>query len=96
MQWRILAKLKSKKGSERKKGIIKTLLKNRGLKTIPEQKQFLEPNPPEKLTAKEVGVSAVELKKAVKAIKKAIAQKQKIIVYGDYDADGVCATAIVW
>ena len=31
----------------------------------------------------------------VNRIKKAIANKEKIMVYGDYDCDGVCATSIL-
>jgi len=35
------------------------------------------------------------VKKSVERIKKAISEKQKIIIFGDYDADGVCASAVV-
>ncbi|MGB9706578.1 MAG: single-stranded-DNA-specific exonuclease RecJ [Microgenomates group bacterium] len=76
--------------------IIKILLENRGLKTEKQQKEFLNPKPPEKLTSKEVGISLAQLRKAVRRIKEAIKNNQKIIVYGDYDTDGVCATAILW
>lgn len=37
-----------------------------------------------------------ELKKAVLIINKAIKAKKPILIYGDYDCDGVCATAILW
>lgn len=36
-----------------------------------------------------------DMKKAVKRIMKAIEKKEKIIVYGDYDADGVSASVIL-
>ena len=35
------------------------------------------------------------IKEATDRLKDAIAQKQKIVIYGDYDADGICATAIL-
>jgi len=37
-----------------------------------------------------------QLKKALSRIKKAIKAKEKIIVFGDYDVDGICGTAILW
>jgi len=76
--------------------IIKFLLENRGLKTKKEQEEFLHPLKPQDLTAKEVGISSAGLRKAIARIKKAIRAKEKIIIYGDYDADGVCGTAILW
>ena len=36
------------------------------------------------------------VKKAVKIISKAIEEKNKIAIYGDYDADGVCASTVVY
>ncbi len=36
-----------------------------------------------------------DIKKAVKRIKQAHAKKQKIVIYGDYDIDGITATAIL-
>ncbi len=34
--------------------------------------------------------------KAVEKIKTAIAEKKKILVYGDYDSDGICSTTILY
>ena len=89
MKWRILNKGKSE-------NVIEVLLKNRGLKTKKQQQEFLNPLNPYTLTPKSLGINPKELKKAISRIKQAIKKKEKIIVYGDYDADGVCATAIVW
>jgi single-stranded-DNA-specific exonuclease len=94
MEWKILNKTKNQK--PKTKNIVEILLRNRGLATKKQREEFLNPKEPEKLTPREVGISAVEAKKAVGRIKRAVKNKEKIIVYGDYDADGVCATAIMW
>ena len=96
MRWRVLTKIKSKKPKDRQEEIIKSLLKNRGLKTKSQQEKFLNPLKPSSLTLKELAISAREIKKALNRIKKAIEKKEEVIVYGDFDADGICGTAILW
>jgi single-stranded-DNA-specific exonuclease len=96
MRWRILANLKSKKPTDRLQELTKALLKNRGLKTKNQQSGFFNPSKPSTLTPNDVGISQSQLKKALKRIKKAIKNKEKIIIFGDFDADGICATAILW
>ncbi|MCX6725913.1 MAG: single-stranded-DNA-specific exonuclease RecJ [Candidatus Shapirobacteria bacterium] len=96
MKWHILAKIKEQKTKFKNEEIIKILLKNRGLKTPKEIDNFLNPKKPEELSLKEVGLDPSEMKKAIKRIQKAIEKKEKIIVYGDYDADGLSGTAILW
>jgi len=96
MRWRILNQIKAKNSKQRREEIVKALFENRGLKTIKHREEFLNPKNPYKLTPKEIGISSVQLIKALKRIKKAIKNKEKVIVYGDYDTDGVCATAIMW
>jgi single-stranded-DNA-specific exonuclease len=88
-KWEILSKGKTT-------DIVKVLLKNRGIRTEKQKKEFLNPIPPNKLTLKELKISESGIKKSILRIKKAIKNNEKIIVYGDYDADGICATAILW
>lgn len=96
MKWHLLAKTKEQKIKLKNEEIIKILLQNRGLKTSKDIDNFLNPKKPGELSLKEVGINPLEMKKAVKRIKQAIEKKEKIIVYGDYDADGLSGTAILW
>lgn len=89
MIWKILSEGKNK-------DIVSTLLANREIKTPKQKKEFFSPTPPEKLALKQLGISKLEVGKALKRIKKALKTKEKVIVYGDYDADGICGTAILW
>jgi single-stranded-DNA-specific exonuclease len=91
MKWEILHK---KSGDA--KEIAGVLLNNRGIKTPKQKKEFLNPISPDKIKIKDLGVSSTSLKKAVKRIQKAKKNKESVIVYGDYDADGITATAIMW
>lgn len=76
--------------------IVDILLKNRGITTAKDKELFFNPPNPNGFKARELGISESQLKKAVSRIKRAIKDKEKIIVYGDYDVDGICATAILW
>jgi len=87
--WQILSKKKVD-------DIIGVLLKNRGIRTKAQRKDFFSPTQPEKFSLSKLKIDSVSLKKALLRIKKALAKEEKIIIYGDYDADGICATAILW
>lgn len=102
MKFKILASLRSGQNLKFKiknnyeiKTLIKILLKNRGIKIEREIEEFLNPRL-EKVTVKSVGIDSKQLKKAIARIKKAIKNKEQIIVFGDYDVDGICGTAILW
>lgn len=95
-KWKIHKKICGKDLDKRRELIVEALLKKRGLKTKPEVESFFRPAKPSELTLRQVGISKREVNKAIKRIKKAIKAGEKIIVYGDYDADGICATAILW
>ncbi|PIU35445.1 single-stranded-DNA-specific exonuclease RecJ [Candidatus Shapirobacteria bacterium CG07_land_8_20_14_0_80_39_18] len=92
MKWKIFSKTLTSNNKE----ILKILLANRGLKTKKEVEEFLNPIEPEDFIAKDLGIDAKEVVRAVKRINEAIVNNEGIIVYGDYDADGICATAILW
>jgi single-stranded-DNA-specific exonuclease len=93
--WQIEHKVKSQKSKIKGEEIINILLENRGIKGKKEIEDFLNPDL-SKITPTGVGIDPKNLQKAVARIKKAIKEKQKIIVYGDYDVDGITASAILW
>ncbi|MCJ7826035.1 single-stranded-DNA-specific exonuclease RecJ, partial [Patescibacteria group bacterium] len=76
--------------------IISAILQNRGITTKKDIGAFLRPMPPHQLSVIDVGIDKNCTKKAVKRIGKAIKDKESIVVYTDYDADGLTAGAIVW
>jgi single-stranded-DNA-specific exonuclease len=76
--------------------IITQLLKNRHIQTSKEQKLFFEPTAPMDISLKEYGLDSQMIQKTIDRLKKAKEKKEKVIVFGDYDCDGVCAAAILW
>lgn len=75
--------------------ILSLLLENRGVKTRAEVEEFLNPKL-ESVTIENVGIDRKEVEKALDLIKKTIDEQKAIIIYGDYDVDGITGTAILW
>ena len=74
------------------KSLIKRLLSSRGIKTDEEIQEFL--NPLEmKLTHPNV---FTDMEKCVERLSKAIDNQEKIVVHGDFDADGVTSTSLLY
>lgn len=90
--WKIIEKNISPSTVEQ---IISILLKNRNLTEEKDIKEFLEANT-KKITLKSCGINEKEFSKFQERILKAINSNEKIIIFGDYDVDGICATAILW
>lgn len=68
------------------------LLVQRGIETYPEAVKFFTP----KLSDLHDPFLMKDMDKAVARIAKAVAEKEKIMVYGDYDVDGTTAVALVY
>lgn len=94
-KWDILYKLKTENSNLKTADILEILLKNRGLKTQKEIDAFLHPDI-EDVTIESAGIDEKELKKTLVRINTAIKKKEQIIIYGDYDVDGITSSAILW
>jgi len=73
--------------------LIAQLIYNRGLKTQKQVDEFFNPDYQEDIHDPFL---LKDMDKAVERIKKAIKKKEKITIYGDFDADGVCSSAIIY
>ena len=74
------------------KSLIKRLLISRGIKTDEEIKEFL--NPLEMtITSPDV---FTDMQKTIERLSRAIENNETIIIYGDFDADGVTSTSVLY
>ncbi len=92
MQW----VCKSQQIPQSQTDLLEVLLANRGLFKKKERDEFLSPRSPLKFTPKDVGIDEKQLARVVSLIQGAKQKNWKVIVFGDYDCDGICATAILW
>jgi len=76
--------------------IIRVLLGNRGITKEAEIQTFLHPKNPIDFISNDVGIDRKELQRAFARIEKAIQKNESIVVYTDYDADGITAGAVLW
>lgn len=72
--------------------ITAQLLINRSVKTEKQQEQFFNPKISD--FGKDIKIPGIE--KANKRILQAINKNELIVIFGDYDVDGICATAILY
>ena len=72
--------------------LVAQVLINRGITETREGSVFLRPKLTELIRPAEMpGIEA-----AVKRLKHAIENKEKVTVYGDYDVDGITGVSILW
>lgn len=69
------------------------ILYKRGIKTDEELINFLNPNDYKPSSPFEFGE---EMTLAIKRLQKAIETQEKVAIWGDFDADGVTATSVLW
>lgn len=92
--WEITTETNGKKLSPQE--VIEILLTQRGLDMAIAKKKFFDPPSPFDISPSELGISDKNIKKVGKRVKQALKNKEEVYIYGDYDADGICATAIMW
>ena len=85
-EWR----LKEDKSGE--KSLIKRLLFSRGIKTDEEMHEFLNPLEMKPFDPKVF----VDMEKTIERLSNAIDNNEKIVIYGDFDADGVTSTSLLY
>ena len=72
--------------------LVGLLLLRRGHDQVEEAKAFLNP----KLTDLHDPADLPGVGRAVERLHRAVREGQRIVIYGDYDVDGITATAILW
>ena len=77
------------------KEFIDLLLHNRKI-TNDKKQEFLSPSTPQTFNPKDFGINPNNFKNSIDRINQAITNKENILIYGDYDVDGITATAILW
>ncbi|MBP7842680.1 single-stranded-DNA-specific exonuclease RecJ [Candidatus Woesebacteria bacterium] len=91
MQW----KKKSAKVPQNSDELRQIVFENRAINES-DVHEFLNPTFPTELDLKEIGFNVTQFQNAVIYILKAIQEDKKIVIFGDYDVDGICASAILW
>lgn len=72
--------------------VLSTLLVGRGIRTFEQARSFFRPS----LSSLHDPFLMKDMDKAVARLDKALSQREKILVYGDYDVDGTTAVALVY
>lgn len=75
--------------------LLKIVFKNRNIQKE-DTEEFLHPKNPLDFSVSQLKISKTEFSEALKLIKKFLKEDKRIVIFGDYDVDGICASAILW
>ena len=73
-------------------GLLDRLFQGRGLKSLDEREAFCRPN----LKQLQDPEAMHDMREAADAVCEALRAGKRLAIYGDYDVDGIMATAILW
>jgi single-stranded-DNA-specific exonuclease len=89
MNWNIIDSTIPRDATQLKEILLKNL-------NLEDSKDFFSPAHPLDISLAEVEIDEAQVKTAVKRIIQAKESQEEIVIFGDYDADGVCSTGILW
>lgn len=70
-----------------------TMLKKIG---VTDSRTFFKPPPPHDLSPTSTGLDLNQLQKASRLLNKAVNNQWRVLIFGDYDCDGITSTAMLW
>lgn len=91
--WQVKFIPKAASKTERQKEIINFLLISRGIK---QEEEFFSPPHPAEISSQEVGIAQTKISRARQAILSTFKKGKKVVIWGDYDADGIIGTSLLW
>jgi single-stranded-DNA-specific exonuclease len=95
-KWQVYSQLSHEQFQQAKNAginpVLTQLLHNRGLKTLEEMTAFLQAD----YTSTRNPLDLIDMERAVTRIEQALVNREHITVYGDYDADGVTSSALLF
>src|SRR5579864_7045868 len=71
---------------------IASLLWQRGHRSADQVRSFLEP----RLQSLGDPFQLTDLRRAAERLRQGIAAKEKMVIFGDYDVDGITSSALLW
>lgn len=94
-KWKILSEAPKTDSPTFTKDLLRIILHNRGFNEPAQSAAFLNPKL-EDVTLDAVGIDQKQVIKAIDRIKKAQSEKEQVIIFGDYDVDGITGSAVLW
>lgn len=91
--WQVKFIPQENKKKRRQEEIINFLLTDR---EVDKEENFFNPQHPKEITPNQAGIDFRQIVKAEQKLSAIREKKQKILVWGDYDADGIIGTTVLW